>query len=33
MNELNIGHSIIVDAVFIGLPEAIEQLKQSMGSA
>ena len=33
MNELNIGHSIIADAVFVGLPAAIEQLKQSMGSA
>ena len=28
--ELNIGHSIIAQAVFLGLPKAIEQMKETM---
>lgn len=28
--ELNIGHSLIAQAVFLGLPKAIEQMKEAM---
>jgi pyridoxal phosphate biosynthesis protein pdxJ len=28
--ELNIGHSLIAQAVFLGLPEAIKQMKTAM---
>lgn len=31
--ELNIGHSIIADAVFLGLPQAVSSLKQLMRNA
>jgi len=30
VHELNIGHSLIADSIFIGLPAAIKQLKQLM---
>ena len=28
--ELNIGHSIIAQAIFLGLPAAIAQMKEAM---
>ena len=28
--ELNIGHSIIAQAIFLGLPDAIRQMKEAM---
>ena len=31
MNELNIGHSLIADAVFVGLPEAVRRMKKMLG--
>lgn len=33
IRELNIGHSIIAQAVFLGLPEAIRQMKEAMWRA
>ncbi|OTG87577.1 pyridoxine 5'-phosphate synthase [Acinetobacter sp. ANC 4558] len=30
IHELNIGHSIIADAVFVGLAEAVKQMKQAI---
>lgn len=30
IRELNIGHSLIAQAVFLGLPEAIRQMKEAM---
>ena len=30
MHELNIGHALIAQAVFLGLPEAIKQMKEVM---
>ena len=30
MNELNIGHSIIADAVFMGLSDAVREMKKAM---
>lgn len=30
IHELNIGHSLIADSVFIGLPEAVRQMRQIM---
>lgn len=31
IHELNIGHALIADAVFIGLPLAVQQMKQAFG--
>ncbi len=31
VHELNIGHSIVADAVFVGLPEAVRAMKSAMG--
>jgi pyridoxine 5-phosphate synthase len=33
MTELNIGHSIIARAIFVGLDEAVREMKQAMESA
>jgi pyridoxine 5-phosphate synthase len=33
MTELNIGHSIIARAIFVGLDEAVREMKQAMQSA
>jgi pyridoxine 5-phosphate synthase len=33
MTELNIGHSIIARAIFVGLGEAVREMKQAMQSA
>lgn len=33
IHELNIGHSIIADAVFIGLPQAVQQMKAAIKAA
>ena len=33
MTELNIGHSIIARAIFVGLDEAVREMKQAMRSA
>ena len=33
IHELNIGHSIIADAVFIGLAEAVKQMKAVIKAA
>ncbi len=33
MNELNIGHSIIARAIFVGLEEAVREMKAKIGSA
>ena len=33
IHELNIGHSIIAEAVFIGLPEAVKQMKAAIKAA
>jgi pyridoxine 5-phosphate synthase len=33
IHELNIGHSIIAEAVFIGLPEAVKQMKAAIQAA
>lgn len=33
MTELNIGHSIIARAIFVGLQAAVEEMKQAMQSA
>lgn len=30
MNELNIGHSLIADAIFVGLEEAVRRMKAAM---
>ena len=30
VRELNIGHSLIAQAVFLGLPEAVRQMKETM---
>ena len=30
MNELNIGHGIIARALFVGLKEAVSEIKQQM---
>ena len=30
IRELNIGHALIAQAVFLGLPEAIKQMKEVM---
>jgi len=30
MEELNIGHAIIARAVFVGLPEAVAEMKRLM---
>ena len=32
-NELNIGHSLIADALFVGLPEAVKKMKALMLAA
>lgn len=32
-NELNIGHSLIADALFVGLPEAVKNMKALMLAA
>ena len=33
IHELNIGHSIIVDAVFVGLAQAVQQMKAAIKAA
>jgi len=33
ITELNIGHSIIARAVFVGLPQAVNEMKQAMLAA
>lgn len=33
MNELNIGHSIVADAVFVGIEEAVRQMRAAMVAA
>ena len=33
INELNIGHSLIADALFVGLPQAIKNMKALMLAA
>src|SRR5690606_18831017 len=33
IHELNIGHSIIADAVFIGLAQAVQQMKAAIKAA
>ena len=33
IHELNIGHSLIADAVFMGLPDAVKQMRQIMREA
>lgn len=33
IHELNIGHSIIADAVFVGLPQAVKQMKAAIKAA
>ena len=33
INELNIGHAIIAQAVFSGLPEAVREMKRIMVEA
>lgn len=33
MNELNIGHSIIADSVFVGLSQAVKNMKEAMMNA
>ncbi|ALH96496.1 pyridoxine 5'-phosphate synthase [Acinetobacter equi] len=33
IHELNIGHSIIAEAVFVGLPEAVKQMKAAIKAA
>ncbi|HVO28113.1 MAG TPA: pyridoxine 5'-phosphate synthase [Candidatus Margulisiibacteriota bacterium] len=33
MNELNIGHSIVADAIFVGIEEAVRRLKTRMLAA
>ncbi len=33
VHELNIGHSLIADAMFMGLPEAVRQMRQLMREA
>ncbi|MCI4000781.1 pyridoxine 5'-phosphate synthase, partial [Klebsiella pneumoniae] len=30
IRELNIGHSLISQALFLGLPEAVRQMKEAM---
>lgn len=30
MNELNIGHSLIADALFVGIEQAVKQMKAKM---
>ena len=30
IRELNIGHSLMAQAIFLGLPEAIRQMKEVM---
>lgn len=31
--EVNIGHSVVADAIFVGLPEAVRELRQAMDRA
>lgn len=31
--ELNIGHAIIADALFVGLPEAVRRMRAAMEAA
>ena len=33
VHELNIGHSLVADAMFMGLPEAVRQMRQIMREA
>ena len=33
MEELNIGHSIIARAIFVGLPAAVQEMKKIMQDA
>ena len=33
MEELNIGHSIIARAIFVGLPTAVQEMKKIMQEA
>jgi pyridoxine 5-phosphate synthase len=33
ISELNIGHSLIADAVFVGLPEAVQRMRQAINQA
>lgn len=33
IHELNIGHSIIADAVFVGLEQAVQQMKAAIQAA
>ena len=33
IHELNIGHSLIADAVFVGLAQAVQQMKAVIKSA
>lgn len=33
IHEINIGHSIIADAVFVGLPQAVQQMKAAIKAA
>jgi len=33
IHELNIGHSIIADAVFVGLAQAVQQMKAAIKAA
>ncbi len=33
IRELNIGHALVARAVFVGLPEAVREMKQKMNSA
>jgi pyridoxine 5-phosphate synthase len=28
--EVNIGHSVVADAIFVGLPEAVRELRASI---
>jgi pyridoxine 5-phosphate synthase len=33
MHELNIGHSIVADAIFVGLEEAVRRMKAAINTA
>lgn len=33
INELNIGHSIIAESIFVGLPKAVQDMKQAIWTA
>lgn len=33
IHELNIGHSLIADAVFVGLAQAVQQMKAAIKAA